>query len=499
MYNIRDLKNGTLIGLLVGAVLMTACSDLESFGVDAGARLTFGSDTVCFDTLITTISSSTNRVIVFNTNDKGVRITRLGLKHGAASHFRVNVDGEHVPGGVSANFDVAGGDSLFVLVEATLPDEDTDDILVWTDSIYFQLENGAQQYITLLAYGQNAYHWYGRKLIDHDEVIESHRPIVVHDTLEVAKGATLTLKAGTCLMFDHDALMQVDGVLNVEGDFGNPVIMRGSRMGGLFDYLPYDNTPQQWGGVRLAGKDNHHHINCLDMHSATFGLEAVDTRLTISNSVFHNSGGNALSTIRSSLLCYNTQLSNSFGDLYRMLGGETEMIFCTFAQYYNYDSERGMALAITDNELSYNDRLYWPVEKAHFYNCVVTGYGDDVVSGDFMMQSKYPDDEQYRVDYLFHNCYMRTVNSDADSLRFVRTIYETDDLEVRGESQFTRFQGYERLYDFTPTDSSMMYRRADASVFAKFPDLKLDVDGRGSIRPAIQDSVDIGAFQNTTK
>ena len=235
------------------------------------------------------------------------------------------------------------------------------------------------------------------------------------------------------------------------------------------------------------------------MHSATFGLEAVDTRLTISNSVFHNSGGNALSTIRSSLLCYNTQLSNSFGDLYRMLGGETEMIFCTLAQYYNYDSERGMALAITDNELSYNDRLYWPVEKAHFYNCVVTGYGDDVVSGDFMMQSKYPDDEQYRVDYLFHNCYMRTVNSDADSLRFVRTIYETDDLEVRGESQFTRFQGYERLYDFTPTDSSMMYRRADASVFAKFPDLKLDVDGRGSIRPAIQDSVDIGAFQNTTK
>ena len=80
MYNIRDLKNGTLIGLLVGAVLMTACSDLESFGVDAGARLTFGSDTVCFDTLITTISSSTNRVIVFNTNDKGVRIT-LSLIH----------------------------------------------------------------------------------------------------------------------------------------------------------------------------------------------------------------------------------------------------------------------------------------------------------------------------------------------------------------------------------------------------------------------------------
>ena len=81
----------------------------------------------------------------------------------------------------------------------------------------------------------------------------------------------------------------------------------------------------------------------------------------------------------------------------------------------------------------------------------------------------------------------------------MRTIYETDDLEVRGESQFVRFQGYERLYDFTPTDSSMMYRKADASVFAKFSDLKLDVDGRGSIRPTIQDSVDIGAFQNITK
>ena len=70
-------------------LLAVACSDYESFSDNPDYRLAFSHDTIAFDTLISTIPSSTKTLYAFNNNGNGMRINTIQLENGAASHFRV--------------------------------------------------------------------------------------------------------------------------------------------------------------------------------------------------------------------------------------------------------------------------------------------------------------------------------------------------------------------------------------------------------------------------
>ena len=61
--------------------------------------------------------------------------------------------------------------------------------------------------------------------------------------------------------------------------------------------------------------------------------------------------------------------------------------------------------------------LDYPLQHAHFLNCLVTGYADDVVTGNL-------EDENKDVDYYFGNCVLRTVEAEDDAVRFVGVVYE---------------------------------------------------------------------------
>ena len=99
----HSLVNRRLIGAVVTFILhsslftlhllFTACSDYESFSSDPSFRLAFSTDTVAFDTLISTIPSSTKTLFVYNYNNDGMRINTIQLEGGTNSRFRVNVDG----------------------------------------------------------------------------------------------------------------------------------------------------------------------------------------------------------------------------------------------------------------------------------------------------------------------------------------------------------------------------------------------------------------------
>lgn len=468
-------------------MMVCSCDDYDSWTADPHARLTFSRDTVSFDTLVSTVSSSTERLLVYNTNKNGLRIGEVRLKHAGSSPFRVNVDGQFLQGGQAYDFEVRQNDSIFVLVEVTLPDTDTDTVTSHTDSLCFHLESGEVQYITLMAGGQDAFHWRGLTVIDKDTTLQSRRPVVIYDSLYVSSGTTLTISAGTQLYFHQKASMCVDGTLLVNGTLEEPVVFRGDRTGNLFDYLPYDNTPQQWGGVYLHGRG--HRFTYLDLHSSTFGIIAEDTDMELANCVIHNTGGNALWVKNCRVKAYNTQISNAFGNLYQMIGGETEMTFCTLAQFYNYDAVRGWALKLSDYDVEYGDTMFYDVAKANFINCIITGYGDDVISGSFIKERKFQDS----VRYYFNRCFLNTVYSDADSVRFVNNIYENPEDTMSYGRQFILFDTYARLYDFTPDTLAHFCDSADASWVEKFP---LDRLGRNR---GVDGRPDIGAYENVQR
>ncbi len=474
-----------VIGILLTA--LSACDDFGSWTTDTNARLTFGRDTVNFDTLVSTVSSSTQRLLVYNGNKDGLRINEVRLKHAGTSLFRVNVDGQFLQGGVGNDFEVLGKDSIFVHLEVTLPDADADTITHYTDSLCFQLESGQVQYVVLQAGGQDALHWRGVKVIEQDTRLQSRRPVIIYDSLYVSSGVTLTVEAGTQLYFHQKASMCVDGTLLVNGTLESPVVFRGDRTGNLFDYLPYDNTPQQWGGVYLRGSG--HKFSYLDLHSSTFGIVAEDTDMELANCVIHNTGGNALWTKNCRVKAYNTQISNAFGDLFHMIGGDAEMTFCTLAQFYNFDAARGWALCLRDYALEYGDTMFYNIAQARFLNCVINGYGQDVISGSFIKERKFGEP----VSYHFERCFLNTVYSDSDSLRFIRNIYENPEDTMSYGRQFVLFDTYARLYDFTPDTLAHFCDSADVRWVESYP-----VDRLGRSRSA-DGGPDIGAYENDRK
>lgn len=466
---------------------LSGCSDFDSWTTDASARLTFGRDTVSFDTLVSTVSSSTQRLIVYNTNKRGVRIEDVRLKHGKNSHFRVNVDGQFLQNGQGTDFEIRAKDSIWVLMEATLPDANKDDVTRYTDSLCLRLESGVVQYVPIVAGGQDALHWRGVRVISEDYTLQSRRPVIIYDSLFVAQGTTMTIAPGTRLYFHQKAAMRVDGTLLVNGTLEEPVVFRGDRTGNLFDYLPYDNTPQQWGGLYLNGSG--HKLSYLDLHSSTFGIVAEGTDVELSNCILHNTGGNAITARDSRIYAYNTQISNAFGNLCEIIGGETEMVFCTLTQFYNYDSSRGWALSLNDYVVEYGDTLFYDIVKADFANCVITGYGEDVISGNFIKETKYQDS----VRYHFQRCFLNTEYSDGDSARFVRNIYENPDDTISSGRQFLLFDTYARLYDFTPDTLAHFCDSADVKWVEAYPVDRLGrsrADGRGA---------DIGAYENVQR
>ena len=88
----RIIAFGFIIGLLNIAFLSQSCNKDDGFA-EGNISLGFSTDTILFDTLFTTIGSSTYTLLVRNKEDKPVNISQLFIAGGANSPYRMNVDG----------------------------------------------------------------------------------------------------------------------------------------------------------------------------------------------------------------------------------------------------------------------------------------------------------------------------------------------------------------------------------------------------------------------
>lgn len=465
-------------------LLLPSCDDSDSFTTSTSALLTFSADTVRFDTVISTIGSTTQQLMVYNRNDDGVRITQVRMNRGESTPFRVNVDGSYLEpesGAVAYGFEVRADDSIRVFAEVTMPYNDQDDPVSLTDTLLFLLESGVEQGVIFTAVGQDAYFWQALA-INADTIIATSRPIVIYDSVTVGEDATLTLSPGTRLFFHDDAAMYVDGCVQAQGTMEQNVVFRCDRTDYMFSYLPYDNTPSRWGGIVLREKSHDNLFSYADIHAGSWGIacnaaSSAVTKLTLLNSVIHNVGGDGLSLYNCKAVVANTQISNTLGNCVTVAGGNVRFVHCTIAQFYPWDSDRGDALYLTNVYLSED----YPIDQAHFLNCLVTGYADDVVMGSLQ------DDDNHTVDYLFDHCVLRTVESDDE--RFVSVTYEDVDDETHGKGQFVTFDTDNFVYDFRLTADALARNKASQEWAADYP-----YDAYGTSR-IDDESPDAGAYE----
>lgn len=464
--------------VLLLAMLAGACADFESFTTDSSAGLQFSQDTVAFDTIVSTVPSATRTLIAYNRNKDGLRIASVQLAAGASSHFRVNVDGEWLPGGQGTDFKVYRQDSLVVRLEVTVPLVGSNEVGTISDVLRFQLESGRVQEVVLTAGAIDAYMVHGMA-IEHDSTLRTDKPYLIYDSLYVAPGARLTLLPGTRLMFHDDAAMQVYGSVDAAGTAELPVVFRGDRMDHMFAYLPYDNMPDRWQGINIhEGSAGNHFVYC-DIHSGSYGIicdsTSIDTTtLTLESTVIHNVGGDGLRLDNCKARVANTQVSNTKGDCVYIYGGDYEFVHCTIAQFYPFTANRGHALYLANS----SGEAYRELRQASFINSVITGYGDDVIMGSIT------EGQDYTCPYLFSHCLLNTIES-KDTVRFSHIIYDTDKQELCREKNFRLFDTKNFLYDFTPDSLSVIRSLADSTYSLRYP---TDLRGRSRLDDGAPDA-----------
>ena len=140
--------------LVIGSIIITTSCKKKNFL--SKKNLSFSVDTLVFDTVFTSIGSTTKQFKIYNKENKTVNITDIELMGGEASPFRMNVDG--IMSTKIQNIELEGKDSLFVFVEVTLVVNKICELII-EDSIRFRT-NGIDQYVKLAVWGQDAYFHY---------------------------------------------------------------------------------------------------------------------------------------------------------------------------------------------------------------------------------------------------------------------------------------------------------------------------------------------------
>lgn len=415
-------------------LLLTACSDNDSFSADASHRLTFSKDTVRLDTLFSTVPSCTYTFWVYNNSGDGIRIRSVRLDRGSQSGFRVNVDGSFL-NPVANDIEVRKGDSIRVFVEITSLETKTEEPKLVEDNLLFTLESGAVQRVNLRTYS-----WDADKItnlvVSGNQTIESKKPIIVYGRgILIEKGATLTLK-NTSLYFHADAGIEVQGKLEVEN-----VQMRGDRLDHMFDYLPYDRVSGQWKGITVRPKSQGIVMKKTVVRNAATALSCDSTTVTLEQVAIYNNQGFGLTAHDSEVSLDNCLLSNSLNDCLVLRGCQAKVNQTTLAQFYPFSANRGAALRFAKTEKP----LYLVCT-----NLVVTGYDSDVVFREGR--------DEETVEFSFENCLLRTPSlDDADAFKDI--IWEKPTDEIQGQKHFVTFDDVNFIYDFRLKEESPAYEK----------------------------------------
>jgi len=417
-------KSIVFLSLLFGSFLfilsMDSCKKENSFA-EGNVNLVFSTDTILFDTLFTTIGSSTYTLIVSNSEDQRVNISQLYLGDGVSSKYRMNVDG--YSGYNLSDIEIAAHDSIYIFVEVTIDPNSTTDPMLVTDSINF-IVNGNQQDVKLIAYGRDAYFILPNKHIDGlppfnivagegvDTTWASDKPIVIYGYAVVDSTAILRIEEGTEVYFHNKSGLWVykGGSIKVNGSKDKPVLFQGDRPEAY-----YEDLPGQWDRIWINEGSVDNEINYAIIRNGFIGIQAeifqqhMGNKITIKNTIIENMSGVGILSRNHHIDAENLLISNCKQyNLALTMGGEYEFRHCTFANFWNYDVRKTPTIYINNYFKDGNDIIYnFDLDKANFYNCIVYGNTEEELILDDVKNGT-------TFNYLFDHALLKTKNNTSD-------------------------------------------------------------------------------------
>jgi hypothetical protein len=378
-----------VIILFLGIVFSLSLSNCrkEKLNLSTSSKVQFSNDTILFDTLFTTIGSTTKRFKIYNTLNQKIKISNIWLEQSTQSMFRINVDG--LAGVNFENIEIPAKDSLFVFVEVTVDPNNGTTPFVVEDKIKF-LTNGNEQQVVLNAWGQDAY-FHVSEIITNTTTWSNDKPHVIYNYCAVDSNITLNIPGGTNIYGHNDATLLVyKGALNCNGSIGNSVTFQQDRVED-FILSPSDSVAGQWRGIRFFEPQSSQ-LDYVEIKNALIGIQ-IDTMqvgqfVNLNSIRIHNcsyaglltQGGNvkAVNSLFGTAGLYSTFLS---------IGGDVSFDHCTFGNYLS--SQRNSALFVFKNYYEdANEVIYYrPFINASLTNSIFYGPNDNEVFFDTLSSS----------------------------------------------------------------------------------------------------------------
>ncbi|MCS6933563.1 MAG: hypothetical protein NZM35_00245 [Chitinophagales bacterium] len=356
------------------------------------AGMQFSTDTLTFDTVFTSLGSTTRYFKVYNRSSRALRIEEIRLMRLVGNQFRINVDG--VQGDVFTNVEIPPRDSLYVFVEVTVNPTSAATPFVIIDDVSF-VTDGQQRTVHLQAFGQNAHFHYGEEIKSGTAVWSNDLPhvIVAKDTIPgvyVRCGAALHIQPGCKIFFAGNSALFIEGTLHaVANTWSDSIVFQGAR---LEPY--YNDKPGQWFGIVFLRNSACAPQGLFDhcvIDESKYGIYAggsveftniqqfqgasLRPQVTVRNTIVKNTQFNALQGFNALIDAENTILYAAGDNLVKLwLGGEYTFRNCTFfntgSRYVNHQKE---VLLLNNAVVDNNQTAYPQPLKTTFENCVIYG------------------------------------------------------------------------------------------------------------------------------
>jgi hypothetical protein len=455
------------------SVLCVSCKK-DKLLTDSSANLKFSQDSVLFDTVFTTIGSTTRSFRVINEYNQRINISSVRLEKGQASNFIINVDG--LKGKEVKDVEILGKDSIYIFVQVNVNPTSQNSPLIIQDKILFEV-NGKTQSVELEAWGQDAYYHFPDRAIQFKNgyfpyslassatnttvTWSNDKPHVIYGWLVVDSTQTLIINPGVKIFMHQNAGMWVYryGTLQINGSLGNEVVFQGDRRES--DYL---DEPGQWDRIWINEGSVNNRINYAVIKNAFIGIQAEivanasqPKRLHISNTVIRNCSKWGMYCKAFNVFGVNNEISNC-KEYCTVLawGGKYTFLHTTFANHFNKDGGRGGQSTIhLDN---FDGQDYWPLDSAYFGNCIIDGTLNNELEIDVKPASPFTK------NYFFNSCLIK--NAALTSSVSANCLY----------NQSPRFKDVS-IYDFKINSDSKAIGIGDASLLGTFPIISNDKNG----------------------
>lgn len=472
-----------LFSVILMAWGLTSCDD-ELFTTDPDKVLAFSTDTLTFDTVFTTIGSTTEKILVFNPNNRALKISSIALAGGADSQFRLNVDGNINAENKFSDIVISAKDSMYIFVEITVDPNNEDSPVLVADSIVFQT-NGVKQRVRLEAFGQNMILWKNKTILN-DTTLSAARPYLIYGYLAVDSAKTLNIPAGCKLYFHNNANLLVYGNLKAEGTFEKPIEMRGDRLDlvKFLDPVPYHYVAGQWGGVYLLWSGASHVLRNVNITSGYVGLYFSNNNrkelptLEVTNCRIHNFVYYGLVAQNGNVTVSNSEISNTGSFSVYLNGGKHVFKQTTIANFYNSNhfepTSRDKNPAVMIMALTRSAPM-----NPEFVNCVIAGG----MENEFSIATRFLTEFQ---GTFTHSFIRRKTAYELSQFTDIHWYKEADTILFKQAS----YNKVKNLYfDFTPDSVSALRGLANPMVAAEFP---VDLNGNSRLEDGAPDA---GAYE----